>query len=65
MSNVEKYTLRVDRRTRFRAVERFTAKLGSAGATGSFKLVGRFYDRRTGRTLLRCHSNKVRWTAAL
>jgi len=61
--DIERFTFK-DRRTVYRSVERFKATIGSAGARGTFSTTARIADRRTGRTLLRCRSGSVSWTAA-
>jgi len=61
--DVERFTFS-DRRTVYRSIERFTATIGSAGARGTFSTVARIADRRSGRTLLRCRSGTVRWSAS-
>jgi len=61
--DVERFTFRA-RRTIYRSVERFDAKVGAAGASGTFSVTSRTADRRTGRTLRRCRSGTVRFKAA-
>jgi hypothetical protein len=63
VTDVERFTFR-SRTTIFRSVERFEAKVGAAGATGTFSTTGRLFDRRTGRTLRRCRSGTVSFDAA-
>lgn len=53
-----------DRRTVYRSVERFEATIGAQGARGTFSTTARIADRRSGRTLVRCRSGTVDWTAA-
>jgi hypothetical protein len=65
VSNTESYSRVVDRHRRVHLKESFSAKVGSTGATGSFKVAGRVSSRRTGRTLLLCSSGKVKWTAGV
>ena len=61
--DIERFTFR-NGRTIYRSVERFSATIGAAGASGTFSTTARITDRRTGRTLVRCRSGSVRWTAA-
>lgn len=61
--DVERFIF-TSRRTIFRSVERFDATVGAAGATGTFSTTARVSDRRTGRTLRRCRSGTVHFTAA-
>ena len=61
--DVERFTFK-DRRTVYRSVERFKGVIGAAGASGTFSTTARISDRRSGRTLTRCRSGTVRWTAA-
>jgi hypothetical protein len=61
--NVERFTFR-NRATTYRSVERFTATIGAAGATGTFSTTARISDRSSGRTIRRCSSGTVRWIAA-
>ncbi len=63
VSDTERFTLR-RRGEVYRSVERFSATIGSGGARGTFSTSTRVSDRRTGRTLRRCRSGTVRWTAA-
>lgn len=65
LSDVERSSLRLDRRTRIRTTERFNATVGSAGAIGSLNLSARIIDIPSGRTLARCRTGTVRFTAAL
>jgi hypothetical protein len=44
--------------------DHFTARLGSAGASGTFSLSDRTTDRASGRVIQSCKSGEVRWTAA-
>jgi len=53
-----------DRRSVYRSVERFEATIGAQGARGTFSTTARIVDRRTGRTLVRCRSGTIDWTAA-
>lgn len=46
-----------------RDVERFAGQVGTAGAAGTFSIVSRLVGP-GGRTLERCSSGRVRWTAA-
>jgi len=64
---------RVDDRERFKLTEgetivhvddRFTAQLGSRGASGTFALSDRTTDRASGRTIQTCKSGTVRWRAS-
>jgi hypothetical protein len=64
VSDVERYSSRVSRRVRLRFVERFSATVGSTGATGTLSIRGRYVDRR-GRTLGHCRSGGVKWTAGI
>jgi len=61
--DVERFTFRT-RDTIYRSVERFEATLGAAGAHGTFSTTARLASRATGRTLGRCRSGTVRWSAA-
>ena len=61
--DVERFTF-TSRRTIYRSVERFDAMVGTAGATGTFSTTSRVADRRTGRTIRRCSSGTVRFTAS-
>ncbi len=61
--DVERFTI-ASRRTIYRSVERFAGTIGSSGAAGTFSTSVRIADRRSGRTLERCHSGRVTWTAA-
>ncbi len=61
--DVERFTFS-DRRTVYRSTERFKATIGAGGARGTFSTVARIADRRSGRTLVRCSSGTVRWTAS-
>jgi opacity protein-like surface antigen len=65
VSDVERFTLKLSARVRVRLIERFSATVGSAGATGTFQDRARYYDVRTNRTLDRCDTGRVKWTAAL
>ena len=44
--------------------DRFTARLGSAGARGTFSLSDRTTDRASGRVIQSCRSGEITWTAA-
>ena len=44
--------------------DRFTAQLGSKGASGTFSLSDRTADRASGRTLRSCKSGTIRWRAS-
>jgi hypothetical protein len=61
--NVERYTFR-NRGTIYRSVERFEGTIGAAGAHGTFSTTARISARSGGRTILRCGSGTVRWSAA-
>jgi hypothetical protein len=61
--DVERFTFK-DRRTIYHSTERFKATIGATGARGTFSTVARIADRRSGRTLVRCRSGLVRWTAS-
>ncbi len=61
--DVERFTI-ASRRTIYRSVERFAGTVGAAGAAGTFSTNVRIADRRSGRTLDRCRSGRVTWTAA-
>jgi hypothetical protein len=61
--DVERFTI-ASKRTIYRSVERFAGTVGSAGAAGTFSTRVRIADRRSGRTLDRCRSGRVTWTAA-
>ncbi len=63
-SDVERYTLRLSRRVRLRFVERLSGTIGSTGAQGRLSISGRYIDRR-GRTLGRCRSGSVKWSAGI
>jgi hypothetical protein len=65
VSDVERYSVNLGRGSRGRFTERFSGTIGSTGATGTFKLTGRLYVARTGRTYAHCRSGKVKWSAAL
>lgn len=65
VSDVERYTIKVDRRTRIRATERFTATIGSSGATGTVSIRARYIDIPSGRTFLRCRTGPSKFSAAL
>jgi hypothetical protein len=61
--DVERFTI-ASRRTIYRSVERFAGTIGSSGGAGTFSTSVRIADRRSGRTLDRCRSGRVTWTAA-
>lgn len=65
VSDVERYSLNLGGGSRGRFTERFSGTIGSTGATGTFKLTGRLYVPRTGRTYAHCRSGTVKWSAAL
>jgi hypothetical protein len=44
--------------------DRFTAQLGSKGASGTFSLSDRTADRASGRTIRTCKSGTIRWRAS-
>jgi hypothetical protein len=62
-SDVEHFTVKLNRRTRARFTDRFSGTIGSAGATGSFKLTGKIIDIPSGHTFERCKNGTVKWTA--
>lgn len=45
--------------------ERFAGTIGSTAAQGAMSVYVRYSDRRSGRTLVRCSSGPVSWTATL
>ena len=61
--DIERFEFR-NRGTIYRSVERFTATIGAAGASGTFSTTARISARSSGRTILRCSSGTVRWSAA-
>jgi len=63
VSDVQHRSEKVDRRTRLRTTERFNATIGAAGATGRFSVTARIIDIPSGRTVGRCRSDTVKFTA--
>jgi hypothetical protein len=61
--DVEHFTYRT-RTTIAHDTERFEATLGKTGAHGTFSIVSRLADRRSGRTISTCASGTVRFTAS-
>jgi hypothetical protein len=64
VSDVERFSFKLDRRTRLRTTERFTADIGSAGATGAFSIKARYIDIPSGRAFVHCRTGTVKWSAA-
>lgn len=63
VSDVQHDSEKVDRRTRVRTTETFNATIGAAGATGRFSVTARVIDIPSGRTVGRCRSDTVKFTA--
>lgn len=63
VSDRERFEFR-DRTTITSGDERFEGTIGARGAAGTFSVVSRTRDRRTGRTLETCRSGTIRWSAA-
>ena len=62
-ADVERFEYR-DRTTIQRDDERFAGQIGAAGANGTFSVVSRVTDRRSGKTISTCRSGRVTWAAS-
>lgn len=65
VSDVHRYSFRVGRRVIGRFTERFTATVGSTGASVTLSVKGRYIYRPTGQAFRHCRTGTVKWVAAL
>ena len=62
-SDVERFTNR-SATTIVRDTGRFAGRIGATGASGTFSLTERIFNRQTGRLAATCRTGTVRWTAS-